>query len=362
MADGERGERFADVGVFVEVEAELVFADACHPGGALARGEAFFGLAGELGFGNFDGENVLAAFPDVFRREFDAARQEITKFAEFAQRFDEAAAQAVHVCAAAGGGDEVGVALKGAVRARAFAPGEGEVDLAFVVVMAQGVGFGGQGVAASLFAQVGGEAVLVAPFVVFAADLVVEADVQSGAEHGFGFQRLFEAGDSVVRRVKVAFVNPEAHAGAVAAFADGFHSGERFDDFAVGADEAVAAAVALDFDFQTGGEGVHHGDADAVQAAGVVVVFAAEFAARVQAGEDEFDAADAFFGVDIDRHAAAVVAYRERAVGVQGNADGARVTGKRFIDAVVDDFLREVIGAGGVSVHARSATDGVEAF
>ena len=143
VADGKGGERFADVGVFVEVEAELVFADACHPGGALARGEAFFGLAGELRFGDFDGEDVLTAFPDVFRREFDAARQEITKFAEFAQRFDEAGAQAVHVCAAAGGGDEVGVAFVGAVRARAFAPGEGEVDLAFVVVMAQGVGFGG---------------------------------------------------------------------------------------------------------------------------------------------------------------------------------------------------------------------------
>ena len=143
MADGQRRECFADVGVFVEVEAELVFADACHPGGALARGEAFFGLAGELRFGDFDGEDVLTAFPDVFRREFDAARQEVAKFAEFAQGFDEAGAQAVHVCAAAAGGDEVGVALKGAVRARTFAPGKGEVDLPFVVAMAEGVGFGG---------------------------------------------------------------------------------------------------------------------------------------------------------------------------------------------------------------------------
>ena len=82
----------------------------------------------------------------------------------------------------------------------------------------------------------------------------------------------------------------------------------------------------------------------------------------MQAGEDEFNAADAFFRVDIDRHAAAVVADGKRAVGVQGNADGGGVSGKRFIDAVVDDFLREVVGAGGVGVHARSATDGVKAF
>ena len=50
MADGERGESLADVGVFVEVEAEVVFDGVANPGGALARGEAFFGLAGELGF------------------------------------------------------------------------------------------------------------------------------------------------------------------------------------------------------------------------------------------------------------------------------------------------------------------------
>ena len=173
---------------------------------------------------------------------------------------------------------------------------------------------------------------------------------------------MFEAGDGVVRGIEVAFIDPEAHGGAVAAFANGFHHGERFDDVAMRAGKAVKVAVARDFDFEAGGEGIDDGDADAVQAAGEVVVFAAEFAARVQAGEDEFNAADAFFGVDIDRHAATVVADGKRAVGVQGNADGGGVSGKRFIDAVVDDFLREVVGAGGVGVHPWPFADGVQAF
>ena len=97
----------------------------------------------------------------------------------------------------------------------------------------------------------------------------------------------------------------------MAAFADGFYHGQRFNDVAMCAGKAVKVAVARDFHFEAGGEGIDDGDADAVQAAGEVVVFAAEFAARVQAGEDELNAADTFFRVDIDRHSAPVVADGE---------------------------------------------------
>ena len=37
VANGKGGERFADVGVFVEIQPELVFADAGDPGGASRR-------------------------------------------------------------------------------------------------------------------------------------------------------------------------------------------------------------------------------------------------------------------------------------------------------------------------------------
>ncbi len=106
---------------------------------------------------------------------------------------------------------------------------------------------------------------------------------------------------------------------------------------------------------------VHHRHADAVQAAGEVVVLAGEFAARVQAGEDQLDARDAFFRMDIHRHAAAVVGDFYRAVGMDDHFDRLRMAGERLVDRVVDDFLRQMVRARGVGVHARAALDGVKA-
>ena len=44
-----------------------------------------------------------------------------------------------------------------------------------------------------------------------------------------------------------------------------------------------------------------------MQSAGMLVGLVVEFSAGVQARQDQFDAADLFLGVNIDRHAAAVV-------------------------------------------------------
>jgi hypothetical protein len=46
------------------------------------------------------------AVPDVFRRQLDAARQQVAEIAELAQRIGEAGAQAV----------DVGAALRGGIR------------------------------------------------------------------------------------------------------------------------------------------------------------------------------------------------------------------------------------------------------
>ena len=108
-------------------------------------------------------------------------------------------------------------------------------------------------------------------------------------------------------------------------------------------------------------ERVDHRDADAVQAAGEFVGLVGEFAAGVQAGEDQLDAAHFLLRMDVDRHAAAVVGDLQRAVLVEGDVDLLAVAGDRLIDAVVDDFVRQVIGARGVGVHARAAAYGLQA-
>ncbi len=45
---------------------------------------------------------------------------------------------------------------------------------------------------------------------------------------------------------------------------------------------------------------------------------------------------------------------------VDGHLDLAAVARERFVDAVVDDFVREVVGPTGVGVHARTTPDGLE--
>ena len=105
---------------------------------------------------------------------------------------------------------------------------------------------------------------------------------------------------------------------------------------------------------------VHDRHADAVQAAGELVVLVRELAAGVQPREDQLDAADLLLRVDVDRHAAAVVRDFQRAVLVQRHVDALGVAGQRLVDRVVDDFVREMVGAAGVRVHAGPAAYRVE--
>jgi len=81
----------------------------------------------------------------------------------------------------------------------------------------------------------------------------------------------------------------------------------------------------------------------------------------MQPGQDQFDAGNAFLGVDIDRHAAAVVDHLATAVRVKCHFDAARVAGQRLVHRVVHHFLRQMVGAGGIGVHAGPAFDRVKA-
>ena len=62
---------------------------------------------------------------------------------------------------------------------------------------------------------------------------------------------------------------------------------------------------------------VDHRYADAVQAARHLVRVLVELTAGVELGHDDLGRRDAFLFVDVDRDAAAVVADRARAVGVE---------------------------------------------
>ncbi|GAA3215789.1 hypothetical protein GCM10020256_17590 [Streptomyces thermocoprophilus] len=140
---------------------------------------------------------------------------------------------------------------------------------------------------------------------------------------------------------------------------------------AVGAGDAapeadgVRAAVAVHLDVEPGGQGVHHGGADAVQAAGGRVGAASELAAGVQLGHDDLDAGQAGLGLDVDRDAPAVVPDLDGAVVVEDDLDVVAVAAEGLVDGVVDDLpeaVRQAAAVGRADVHARALAYGLEPF
>ena len=155
----------------------------------------------------------------------------------------------------------------------------------------------------------------------------------------------------------------EGHFGAALAIgvADDLERGDRI---AMGEFDVMFLAVAPDPKLQLARQRVDDGDADAVQAAGNLVGVLVEFSAGVQLGHDDLGRGNAFALVNVDRNAAAVVAHRHRAVGVEDDFDGGGVARERFVDGVVDDLVDHVVQAGTVigvaDIHARPLAHGVE--
>ena len=82
----------------------------------------------------------------------------------------------------------------------------------------------------------------------------------------------------------------------------------------------------------------------------------------MQLAENQFDRRPAFFRVDFDRDAAAVVADFDDAIGADHDADFLGVAGQRLVGGVVDDFLNDVGRAGRPGVHPGTFLDGFKVF
>ena len=203
-------------------------------------------------------------------------------------------------------------------------------------------------------AQVTGEAVVVLPGLGagLAARAIGEGDGETGAEHGLGAQQVLEAPDGQPVRVEVRSVRQKAYPRAGVAAVDATCLLELRGGRATLVALPIAGAAALHFHFQPRRQRVHHRHADAVQAAGKGVVLAVELAAGVQAREDQFNAGEAMFRMHIHRHSAAVIGHLDGAIGADDDIDAATEAGKHLIDAVVHHLLNEMVGAGGVGVHA----------
>lgn len=347
--------------MLVEPQAEGVLHHARDERRRLAGRQALLGLPGELRLLHLHREDEGDPLPDVLGRQLDAARQQVAELAEFAHGVEQALAQAVHMGAALGRGNQVDVAFLHRLTALGQ-PQQGPAHRFLGTFEVAAEGFIGQArQLGDRVGQVGAQAVLEVPLDALAGVLVLEHHAQARAQHRLGLEHMLEAADRELRRIEILRIRPEMHAGTGIALAD------RADDFqvavleAVGEGHPVLVGVALDAYLDPGRERVHHRDADPVQAAGELVVLVRELAAGMQLGKDQLDARHALFRVDVHRHAAAVVDDFQRVVLVQDHLHALRVAGQGFVDAVVDDFLGQVVGAGGVGVHPRALAHRVEA-
>ncbi|MEY9475271.1 hypothetical protein ABH992_007670 [Bradyrhizobium yuanmingense] len=122
---------------------------------------------------------------------------------------------------------------------------------------------------------------------------------------------------------------------------------------------AVELLAARDLDFETRGEGVHHGDADAVQTARGLVDLAVELAARMQRAHDDFERRLLReFRMRIDGDAAAVVGDGQETVRTQLDSNEGRMPGQRLVHRVVDDFGEQMMQrllVGAANIHAGPA-------
>ncbi len=125
-------------------------------------------------------------------------------------------------------------------------------------------------------------------------------------------------------------------------------------------------AVAPDEQFQIIGERIDHRDADAMQTAGDLVGAVIELAAGVQHGHDDFGGGAPFFGVDVDRDAAAVVRHGHGFVGVNGDHHPVAMTRQGLVDGVIHNLEHHVMQAAAIvgiaDVHSGPFSNRVESL
>lgn len=128
----------------------------------------------------------------------------------------------------------------------------------------------------------------------------------------------------------------------------------------------IELLAARDFDLEPRGQGVDHGDADAVQTAGSLVNLGVELAAGVQRAHDDFERGLlGKFRMRIDGNAAAVVGHGQKTVGFEFDLDERRMAREGLVHAVVDHLGEQMVQrlfVGAADIHAGAAADRLEPF
>src|SRR3989344_2908275 len=127
----------------------------------------------------------------------------------------------------------------------------------------------------------------------------------------------------------------------------------------------ILTAIAMDFRAHVDREGVHDRRADAMETAGDLVAFAAEFTARMEDGEHRLKRRDFRLGMDLYGNTAAIIGDADAISWEKRDFDVVAVAAHRFIARVVENLPDKVVQpgrAGRTDVHARAAADRFQAL
>ena len=123
--------------------------------------------------------------------------------------------------------------------------------------------------------------------------------------------------------------------------------------------------VARDLDPEPVGQRIDTLRADTMQTAGIFVSALAEFSARMQIREHQFDSGHFPFRMHVHRNAASVVADGHRTVHVNRHLDFVAISGEMLVNRVVEHFKYTVMQTALVRVadiHARPLANGLQTF
>ena len=191
-------------------------------------------------------------------------------------------------------------------------PADRKFDRILILFALAGDGLVGQTVRlAELIDEVAPEITREEPLVFLAAEFIGEGDAQAWAQHSLSLEHMTQLRNRELVGIEELAIGPETHRRTGVTLTDRAHDIELGTHGPVAKTDVVFLAAATHPALELFRERIDHRHADAVQAARESVATAVEFAARVQAREDQLDAADLFLRVDVDRHAATVVAHLE---------------------------------------------------
>ena len=255
--------------------------------------QPLLGLAGELRLAHLHRQHEAHAVPDVLGRELEprGTRLRNSQNSRTASRRPDA--QAVDVRAALGGRDQIDVALGDALLGLEH-PGEAPNRASRPRCRACRRRSRRAATRPCRAPRPGTRAArrcrTTRRFSPVISLLSVTAQVR--AQHRLGAQHLLQARHRELVGVEVFRIGPEAHRGAGLRLRHVADHLELGGGLAVREAQVVFLAAAAHPALEVLGQRVDHRDADAVQAARVLVGLVVEFAARVQAREDQLDAAD----------------------------------------------------------------------